>query len=231
MALGPVRAPKAALIMSTKAFKARYVFPVDGAPIEGGVVHIQGNRIVEVGRHVTAAAIEDLGDVAILPGLINVHCHLEFSQLQRPIGVPGLPFADWIRQVIHWRLAAANTDCRPYWQEAIRIGLRESFAAGVTCVGDIVTVDDAAECYADYLGQAVLFRELLGLAVDRAAGLKTVARNHVAESQTASRPVVVRTQSACPLFNSNGRGARRVSIITATSFSRGDAPGGESGRA
>lgn len=171
--------------MSTKAFKARYVFPVDGAPIEGGVVHIRGNRIVEVGRHVTAAAIEDLGDVAILPGLINVHCHLEFSQLQRPIGVPGLPFADWIRQVIHWRLATANTDCRPYWQEAIRIGLRESFAAGVTCVGDIVTVDDAAECYADYLGQAVLFRELLGLAVDRAAGLKTVARNHVAESQTA----------------------------------------------
>jgi cytosine/adenosine deaminase-related metal-dependent hydrolase len=171
--------------MSSKAFKARYVFPGDGAPIEGGAVHVRGNRIVEVGRHVSASAIEDMGDVAILPGLINVHCHLEFSQLQRPIGEPRPLFADWIRQVIQWRLTAVQSDSQPYWQEAIRIGLRESLAAGVTCVGDIVTADDAVECYAEYPGQAVLFRELLGLAVDRAAGLRTIARNHVGQTPPA----------------------------------------------
>jgi cytosine/adenosine deaminase-related metal-dependent hydrolase len=161
-----------------KAYRARCIFPGDGQPIVNGVVTIRGGRILQVGKTTSASHVDDLGDVAILPGLINVHCHLEFSHLRRPLGTPSGPFADWIRAVIAWRQATVATE-QGYWNQAIQSGLRECLAAGVTCVGDIVTVDQALDCYHDYPGYAWLFRELLGLTADRAAELSTRAERHI----------------------------------------------------
>ncbi len=59
------------------AFRARLVFPIDGPPLRDGVVAIDHDRIVAVGESSSPAirdllpAARDLGDVAILPGLIN----------------------------------------------------------------------------------------------------------------------------------------------------------------
>jgi cytosine/adenosine deaminase-related metal-dependent hydrolase len=162
---------------SMKAYQARYLFPGEGDPIERGNVAICDGRIVELGKS-TAEGVEDLGDVALLPGLINVHCHLEFSQLDSPLGSPSIPFADWIRRVISWRQSvAANDDT--YWIQGIGAGLNECLAAGVTCIGDIVTVDNAHACYQQYPGQSFLFRELLGLTRERSARLSEIARLHV----------------------------------------------------
>jgi len=50
-----------------------------------GVVTIEGDRIVAVGENVLGTRPRDLGNVAILPGLVNTHAHLEFSNLDRPL--------------------------------------------------------------------------------------------------------------------------------------------------
>jgi cytosine/adenosine deaminase-related metal-dependent hydrolase len=47
--------------------------------------------------------VEDLGQVALLPGFVNAHTHLEFSHLDRPLGQPGIALADWIRLVMATR--------------------------------------------------------------------------------------------------------------------------------
>ncbi len=57
------------------ALKARYVFPVSSEPIEDGMIGIRGPRITAVGESVAADSMEDLGNVAILPGLVNAHTH------------------------------------------------------------------------------------------------------------------------------------------------------------
>src|SRR3954462_2257240 len=67
-----------------KAYRARWVVPIDQPPLEGGIVTIAGGRIVAVGKDEAGVPPRDLGDVAILPGLVNAHTHLEFSLLERP---------------------------------------------------------------------------------------------------------------------------------------------------
>ena len=89
------------------ALKARYVFPVDTEPLHEASVVVDGARIAAVGQNVSAPQTIDLGNAAILPGLVNAHTHLEFSGLAEPLGEPGMCFADWIRLVIEYRRGMA----------------------------------------------------------------------------------------------------------------------------
>jgi cytosine/adenosine deaminase-related metal-dependent hydrolase len=116
------------------SLQARVVFPVDQPPIENGIVTIDGERIVEVGTKADAGEVIDLGWVALIPGLVNAHTHLEFSYLQRPLGTLGMPFVDWIRLVIAERGRGEHAP-----REDANRGLLESLAAGVTTIGDIAT--------------------------------------------------------------------------------------------
>ena len=84
--------------------RARVVVTMDGPPIENGAVVISGNRILDVGgfpeisgRH-AGEEIVDLGEQALLPGLINAHCHLDYTCLRGKIP-PQKSFANWIRAI------------------------------------------------------------------------------------------------------------------------------------
>src|SRR5262245_36387950 len=82
---------------------ARYVFPVDRPPLAGGVVTIEGERIVAVEPHGAGEPALDLGNVALIPGLVNAHTHLEFSDALGPLGISGMPFPRWLPAVIEYR--------------------------------------------------------------------------------------------------------------------------------
>jgi cytosine/adenosine deaminase-related metal-dependent hydrolase len=111
------------------------VFPINGDPISDGAVCMEGERIVACGASAQFASQElhDLGNVAILPGLINAHVHLDFSDLLAPLGYRGIPFVDWIRQVMAFRQQSASID-----RQSLSRGLDESLRSGVTALGDIV---------------------------------------------------------------------------------------------
>jgi cytosine/adenosine deaminase-related metal-dependent hydrolase len=139
------------------SLRARVVFPVDRPPIDNGFVTIDGDRIVAVGTKVNGGEVTDLGQVALIPGLVNAHTHLEFSYLQRPLGKIGMPFVDWIRLVIAERgrgnlVPLAN----------VNRGLLESYSHGVTTIGDITT--GAATSGAD----VIHFHEVIGFSRARA---------------------------------------------------------------
>src|SRR2546421_2550328 len=108
--------------------QAKIVFPVDRPPILHGIVTIDGTRIVSVGKKAVGGKLVDLGPVAILPGLINAHTHLEFSYLQQPLGRPGMPLVDWIRLVI------AERGRRDFVPDSMS-GWLESRASGVAMIG------------------------------------------------------------------------------------------------
>jgi cytosine/adenosine deaminase-related metal-dependent hydrolase len=117
-----------------QVFRARWLVPVDGPPIENGAMAVRDGRIVEVGPapRVRGHVIHDLGAVAILPGLINPHTHLELGAYAGL--VPGPSLWDWLDGLV--RLVLAEKSDRPFI-DSVKAGAQASLAAGVTCVGDI----------------------------------------------------------------------------------------------
>jgi cytosine/adenosine deaminase-related metal-dependent hydrolase len=84
--------------------RARVVVTMDGPPIENGAVAVSGDRITDVGkfpeisaRH-SAQEVVDLGEQALVPGLINAHCHLDYTCLRGKIQRQK-SFTDWIRAI------------------------------------------------------------------------------------------------------------------------------------
>src|SRR5947207_14449514 len=127
------------------AYRARWVVPGEQPPFEGGIVTIAGGRIVAVGRNEAGMPPRDLGDVALLPGLVNAHTHLEFSLLEKPLGQPGMSFPDWIVRVVQHRreqnkaLFVETDGFQRFRRRAAHAGLAESRWSAVAAVGDIGT--------------------------------------------------------------------------------------------
>ena len=142
--------------------RARHVLPIAADPIENGWVRIERGRIAGVGRGQPSGQVHDLGDAIILPGLVNAHTHLEFSDLDRPLPAGGgLPA--WIERVVAMRRsrAASGTDEAARLRAAVASGLEQSSAAGVTAIGEIATAVHPAATHAGPLVR--VFRETLGL--------------------------------------------------------------------
>ncbi|HWB07684.1 MAG TPA: amidohydrolase family protein [Pirellulales bacterium] len=166
-----------------RALRGCYVFPITSPPIADGVVTIDEGRIVGVGREPALAGchLSDLGNVAILPGLVNAHTHLEFSGLAAPLGVPGTLLPDWIRLVVAYRRALPPDS----QAAAVEQGVKECRAHGVVAVGEIATTD-FGDAVANTLTDATVFREIIGLKRELIDERLAAARQFLAV--TTSRP-------------------------------------------
>ena len=89
----------------SQVVSARWVVPVTSEPIQGGWVEIADGQVVAVGSGTAPRPALDLGDVAVLPGLVNAHTHLEFSDCSDMIGFPGISLPEWIGEVVSTRQA------------------------------------------------------------------------------------------------------------------------------
>jgi cytosine/adenosine deaminase-related metal-dependent hydrolase len=147
---------------ATFSLTARRVFPVAGPPIANGVLTVAGGTIAAVERH--GRADLDLGNAAILPGLVNAHTHLDLSGM-RGLAPPSPDFTGWLRRVIAHRRARTPEQV----QADVRAGLAECVRTGTTLVGDIS--GDGSSSYKALVTsgiRAVIFRELIGLPRERA---------------------------------------------------------------
>ncbi len=141
---------------------ARWLFPVDGPLVEGGAVTLDGERIVAVGP-VGGRADVDLGDAAVLPGLVNAHTHLDLTGM-RGLAPPSPDFTGWLRRVIaHRRVRAPEQVLAD-----IRAGLEESLRFGTTLLGDISADGGSWPVLAEGPMRSVIFCELRGLTKARA---------------------------------------------------------------
>lgn len=156
------------------SYRARWVFPIDGLPIENGVVTVAGNQIVSVGTKGIESTWIDLGNVALLPAFVNAHTHLEFSLFDKPFGSPGHSFATWLEQVVAWRREQPAV----IGQESLALeqGLQECAVNGVGVIGEITTPTFAEVWAARERNEGqVLFLELLSLNPERVGPLGAIA--------------------------------------------------------
>jgi cytosine/adenosine deaminase-related metal-dependent hydrolase len=113
------------------AFRARIVFPVSSPPVENGMACIDQGKIVVLGKWDGRAAT-DLGDVILMPGLINAHCHLDYSVMRGAI-LSNTSFSQWVRRINELKRTLSDDD----YLESIRSGFDELLRHGTTSVFNI----------------------------------------------------------------------------------------------
>lgn len=110
--------------------------PVSSPPIPNGMVRVDGGTITGVGVWDGSEA-NDLGDVALMPGLINSHCHLDYTVLRGAIP-PEASFSKWVRRLNVIKRTLSDTD----YVESIRAGFAELRKNGTTTVLNIESFPD-----------------------------------------------------------------------------------------
>ncbi|MCI0681559.1 MAG: amidohydrolase family protein [Gemmataceae bacterium] len=142
---------------------ARWIFPADQPPLAGGVVTIGDDKIVAVEPADSRKADVDLGNAAILPGLVNAHTHLDLSGAAGACP-PTNDFTQWLRQVIRFRGGRSLEEV----EADIRAGLAECLSHGATLLGDVAASGSSWNALARESIRAIVFYELLGLPYERA---------------------------------------------------------------
>jgi len=109
-------------------------------PIEDGAVVVTGERIAAVGRWRSIRArysgrVTDLGDSTLLPGLINAHCHLDYTGMAG-LFPPSKSFCDWIKSITTEKSCWTCSGFARSWIDGAKMLLR----TGTTTVADIEAV-------------------------------------------------------------------------------------------
>jgi cytosine/adenosine deaminase-related metal-dependent hydrolase len=163
-------------------YAARWIFPIDAPPLEQGTITIGAERIVAVEPHGARTADVDLGNVALLPGFVNAHTHLDLSGA-RGLCPPCPDFTQWLRQVIAFRRARTPEQV----QADIAAGLAEALRFGTTLIGDIAAGGVSWEHLANANCRSVVFHELLGLTEERAKQSEELARSWLSNRRATDR--------------------------------------------
>jgi cytosine/adenosine deaminase-related metal-dependent hydrolase len=125
-------------VASMTAYRCRTLVTMNGTPIENGVFIVDGTRFLETGpapeilRHHSGPVV-DLGEVAVMPGLINAHCHLDYTLMRGAI-LYVHSFAQWVNRINSLKRSLSDND----YVRAIQLGFEELRRNGVTTVFDIV---------------------------------------------------------------------------------------------
>lgn len=145
-------------------YRARWILPIASPPQRDGWVVTANGIIVDHGAGETPAHVArdasmesvDLGDAAIMPGLVNAHTHLELSWMRDRVP-PGRSMPEWASRLMALRRTVSQEPLEP-----IAAAVHEVRAAGTSLVGDVTNTLAAYDLLADSALSGTLFRELLG---------------------------------------------------------------------
>ena len=168
----------------TVIYSARWLLPVGSPRIEDGALAIDGSTIVAVGPRgeiVSAfpnSPIEDFGQAAILPGLINAHSHLELTSMRGFLEREESDFFAWLRKLTTARLAMTAEDLIV----SATCGAIEAARAGITSVGDSSSSGAQTMQALRHVGlRGIVYQESFGPDPKRAAENLAQLRDQIGE--------------------------------------------------
>jgi cytosine/adenosine deaminase-related metal-dependent hydrolase len=167
--------------------RARVVVTMDGAPIKNGAVAVSVDRIVGVGKFTEVSArysdqkIIDLGEQVLLPGLINAHCHLDYTCLRGKIPRQK-SFTNWIRAINTEKSKLSPQD----YVASINEGFAEAKQFGTTTIANLTVFPELIRQLPNAPIRTWWFAELIDVRfpnrtnelVDSAIGLLKFAQNY-----------------------------------------------------
>jgi 5-methylthioadenosine/S-adenosylhomocysteine deaminase len=142
--------------------RSRSVHPITAPPIADGAVLVdERGKIAAVGPAATVPAPDgarrlEFPEGALVPGLVNCHTHLELTHLAGKNRETA--FASWIRTI---RALKDNTTPEEFLHSAEQ-GVRDAWAAGVTCVADTGSTGAPLEALARLGGRGIYYQEVFG---------------------------------------------------------------------
>jgi aminodeoxyfutalosine deaminase len=140
---------------------ASLFFPGDGPPIRDGWILVEGGLIAGIGSgggFPDGVPVTRHPGCAILPGLVNLHCHLELTTLYDRLEA-GKPFPTWVEQLRGYTAGLDDSNYRHAAQE----GVRRLLAGGCTTVLDVGNTGAALPVLAESPLRAIGCVETLGL--------------------------------------------------------------------
>jgi len=144
--------------MGREIYKARWVLPVDSAPIDGGRVVVEDGLIIDLlPAGPSLMGERDFGDAILMPGFVNAHTHVEYTALRGFL--EDVPFFPWVRALT---MSKALIDDEG-WLVSTRLGAMESISGGVTTIGDNTDAGLTARIAAETGMRAVVFQEIFGI--------------------------------------------------------------------
>jgi len=187
----------------SKYLRARWLLPIDRSPIENGWLETEAGRIVRIGSGRAPADADDFGDVALLPGLVNAHTHVELSWLEGQVP-PAASMHEWITAIVRTRRAGVPGG-RDTEIAAAQKAVASMVASGTAVVGDISNTLITPPLFADAGLSGVVFHELLGFSAPDPQGAVREAWARIDEtrktlgSEHAGTPGNLREPRGTPL--------------------------------
>ncbi len=121
--------------------RARVVLPICRPPIADGAVLVSGNRIAQVGPWKDFSRgdsdVIDLGETILMPGLINAHCHLDYTDMAG-LMPPQKSFTNWIQLMLATKAGWNYSDYAESWIHGAHMLKR----TGTTTVADFEAVPE-----------------------------------------------------------------------------------------
>lgn len=142
-----------------RIYTARWVLPITAPSLEHGAVAVDGGRIAFVGPANEAPPGErsDLGECALMPGLVNVHTHLELTVMRG--WLEDLPFRKWIIRLTKARQQILDADTL---LASARMGIAEGLLAGITTYADTCESGVVHQALRDMGARGLMYLEVFG---------------------------------------------------------------------
>jgi cytosine/adenosine deaminase-related metal-dependent hydrolase len=139
-----------------------WAFPAARPPIWDGAAGIpradrRRRATRSRGRKPAGGERWDLGEAALLPGLVNSHTHLEIGA--NPPGDPAQSFVPWVQRVIERRKWVALEE----QARTAEAGAWALLRSGTTSVGEVSTTGQSLAPLLRVGLRGVVYREILGL--------------------------------------------------------------------
>ncbi len=149
--------------------RAKYLITNPENCIEDGAVAVEGTKIQRVGTfeqvktHTTSGNIKviDLGNAVLLPGLINMHTHLDLTNMKSRIK-PTSNFTHWVFQLIGARIRWKDDD----YISSLEKGIQFCLEAGTTTVADIAHTEHSFSVLKRSPLRKVVYQEIIDLNPD-----------------------------------------------------------------